>query len=252
VPERNHTAPALRAPQARPGWRYESELWAEGYRVVAGVDEAGRGAWAGPVVVAIALLPVSDHPFDDSKRVTPRRREQLADLVRLRALAWAIVEADAAEVDRRGVLNATLAAAERGVRALVGLPVPVAEVMRRVEVPLDGLVTDYLALPVQGWSAWRGPRGLRHPPRADASSQQVAAASLLAKVHRDHLMRRAAVRWPVYGFERHKGYGAAAHRRALERYGPCPLHRKTFRPVAALATSDAPQQEEPACPTPSV
>lgn len=218
-----------------PGWVHEAALWAQGYRVVAGIDEAGRGAWAGPVVVGVVVLPVAAHPFDDSKRIAPARREALARQVRERALAWAVAEAGVDEVDALGVLRATMAAAERGLRALAGQDVIVAEVERRVADGVDALVTDYLRLPVEAWLPWGGPRGLRHPARADAASYQVAAASLLAKVHRDAVMRRAALRWPVYGFEQHKGYGVARHRAALAVHGPCALHRSSFRPVAALA-----------------
>ena len=237
--------PEARAGARRgPGWEHECALWDQGFRVVAGVDEAGRGAWAGPVVVAVVVLPVGAYPFDDSKRVPAPQRALLARQVRASALAWAVVEADAREVDALGVLNATLAAAERGVRALAGQGVAVAEVERRVDAPVDALVTDYLRLPTERWDAWSGPRGLRHPPRADAASFQVAAASLLAKVHRDDVMRRAAVRWPLYGFDRHKGYGAAQHRAALERHGPCVLHRESFRPVAAAVRRGASQATE--------
>ena len=236
-----------------PGWGFEAELWEAGHRVVAGIDEAGRGAWAGPVVVAVVLLPVTWHPFVDSKSVGPARRAELAAVVRERALAWALVEAEATEVDALGVLHATLAAAERGLRALAGLAVPVAEIRRRVAAPLDAVVTDYLRLPTQRWGDWCGPTGLRHPARADDCSYQVAAASLLAKTHRDARMCAAAVRWPAYGFEQHKGYGAPAHRSALARHGPCPLHRRSFRPVAAQVPPRSPDPtEESACQTPSV
>ena len=236
-----------------PGWRFESELWNEGFATVAGVDEAGRGAWAGPVVVGVVVLPVAVHPFVDSKTVAAPRRASLAAEVRARALAWAIVEADAGEVDAIGVLNATLAAAERGVRALAGHAIAVAELGRRADPTIDALVTDYLRLPTQRWGDWDGPRGIRHPARADALSYQVAAASLLAKTHRDDVMRAAAVRWPEYGFERHKGYGAPEHRSALARVGPCAWHRRTFRPVAALAPRRGlDRSEESTCQTPSV
>lgn len=238
---------------AGPGWRYEAELWEAGYGVVAGVDEAGRGAWAGPVVVAVVLLPVGAHPFVDSKRVAPARREALAQVVRARALAWAVVEAPVAEVDAVGVLQATLAAAERGLRALAGERQPVAELHRRTDAMVEAVVTDYLALPTERWRDWRGPRGLLRPARADSASCQVAAASLLAKTYRDARMRAAAVRWPAYGFDRHKGYGSPAHRGALLRHGPCPFHRRSFRPVAALGSSRALRfPEEHPCPTPSV
>lgn len=236
-----------------PGWRHEAELWAEGFDTVAGIDEAGRGAWAGPVVAAVVVLPRGEHPFVDSKQVRPQRRTELAARVREVALAWAVVEASSTEVDTLGVLGATLAAAERGVRALAGVDVAVAELGRRSDASIDALVTDYLRLPTQRWASWAGPRGLRHPARADGSSCQVAAASLLAKTHRDARMCAAAVRWPAYGFDRHKGYGAPEHRVALERFGPCPWHRQTFRPVAAASARRGPHQsEDPACPTPSV
>ena len=238
---------------ASPGWRYEAELWEAGYRVVAGVDEAGRGAWAGPVVVAVVLLPVGAHPFVDSKLVTPERREVLAQAVRRRALAWAVVEAPVDEVDAIGVLQATLAATERGLRALAGTGQQVAELHRRTHAQLDAVVTDYLALPTQRWRDWCGPRGLLWPARADSASCQVAAASLLAKTYRDARMRAAAVRWPAYGFDRHKGYGVPVHRAALARHGPCPFHRRSFRPVAALGSSRAlGLSEEHPCQTPSV
>jgi ribonuclease HII len=236
-----------------PSWRLEAALWEAGHRVVAGIDEAGRGALAGPVVVAVVVLPVTAHPFVDSKTVTPERREILAAAVRERALGWAVIEAPPAEVDGSGVLQATLAAAERGLRALAGRAEPVAELWRGFGERLDGVVTDYLRLPTHAWRDWEGPMGLLCPPRADACSFQVAAASLLAKTHRDALMRAAAVRWPQYGFDQHKGYGVPAHRSALARHGPCPLHRRSFAPVAALLASRALDLlEDIACPTPSV
>ncbi len=239
-------------PSAAPGWTLEAELWDEGYRVVAGIDEAGRGALAGPVVVAVVVLPVTVHPFVDSKTVGESQRELLAAVVRERALVYAVSESSASEVDRIGVLTATLAAAERALRALAGLPESVSELVRHVEARLDATVTDYLRLPTDAWAAWCGPTGLRHPPRADATSCQVAAASLLAKTHRDAAMRRAAVHWPEYGFEQHKGYGVPAHLSALALHGPCPLHRRTFRPVAAARSTWATvSPEDLTCPTPS-
>ncbi|MBA2665824.1 MAG: ribonuclease HII [Trueperaceae bacterium] len=200
-----------------PDWSLEAELWGLGYHVVAGVDEAGRGALAGPVVAAAVVLPVTRHPFVDSKTVGVPERERLAELVRSCALAWAVGEASAAEVDRVNVLAATKLAAERALRALGLRP--------------DAIVTDYLPLDRERLASWGGPAAQRCPPRADGRSLQVAAASLVAKTHRDALMRRAAVRWPGYGFERNKGYGAPVHLEALGRQGPCPWHRITFRPV---------------------
>jgi ribonuclease HII len=204
-------------PATAPDWTLEVELWDLGFRIVAGVDEAGRGALAGPVVAAAVVLPVTVHPFRDSKVVPAPERERLAALVRERALAWAIGEASAAEVDAWNVLAATKLAAERALRALALRP--------------DAVVSDYLPLDPERLASWGGPRAQRAPARADARSFQVAAASLLAKTHRDALMRLAALRWPPYGFDAHKGYGAPEHLHALARHGPCPWHRTTFRPV---------------------
>jgi ribonuclease HII len=214
-----------------PDWSLELELWREGFRVVAGIDEAGRGALAGPVVVGVVVLPVTTHPFVDSKQVPEAARDALAALVRERAIAWALGEASAAEVDALNPLAATKLAAERALRTLA--------------LRVDAIVTDYLPLDPERLAAWGGPCAQRCPPRADARSHQVAAASLLAKTHRDALMRAAAVRWPAYGFDGHKGYAVPSHLRALERHGPCPWHRTTFRPVgrsshASLAAADPP------------
>jgi ribonuclease HII len=210
----NGSAPVLRS---APDWSLENDLWIEGYRLVAGVDEAGRGALAGPVVAAAVVLPVTVHPFVDSKTVHAGERERLAALVRDRAIAWAVGEASAAEVDAVNVLAATKLAAERALRALPVRP--------------DAVVTDFLPLDPDRLAAWGGPRGQRTPARADSRSFQVAAASIVAKVHRDALMCAAAVRWPGYAFDRNKGYGARVHLDALALHGPCPWHRRSFRPV---------------------
>jgi ribonuclease HII len=195
----------------------ERAFWARGLRAVAGVDEAGRGAWAGPVVVAVVVLPeLGDLPYRDSKTLAPTVRERLAAHVRASARAWAVAEADAREVDALGPLRATHVAAHRAIACLGLVP--------------DAFVTDYLQLRFE-----TGPVPLVAPPRADATSWSVAAASILAKTHRDERMRAAARTYPAYGFERHKGYGAPAHRAALHAHGPCPLHRRSYRPVAQCA-----------------
>ncbi|AFZ65821.1 ribonuclease HII [Deinococcus peraridilitoris] len=195
-----------------PDFAYESAFWARGLLHVAGVDEAGRGAWAGPVVVAAVILPseVRDWPFRDSKSVSGGRREVLAQEVRASALAWSVEFAPAAEVDRYNVLQATRRAA---VRAL-----------QQLDLPAGALVTDYLHLDVD--------LPYVAPAKGDRVSLSVAAASLLAKTARDAYMRQLHERFPQYGFAAHKGYGARTHREALDRYGPCPEHRRTFAPVA--------------------
>ena len=194
-----------------PGWLFEQRLWQAGISPVAGVDEAGRGALAGPIVAAAVILPLGSHPFNDSKQLSARQREALADQVRATALAWGLGRADAAEIDALGVLRATHAASVRAIQAL--------------EIEPRGLVTDYLALE----GAWQ----VAAPPRADQRSLQAAAASLLAKTARDSIMRdEFDRRYPEYGFMQHKGYGVPMHLEALERFGPSPAHRRRFAPVA--------------------
>ena len=193
-----------------PSWQLESPLWTLGYTPVAGVDEAGRGALAGPVVAAAVILPAGEYLFRDSKQLSVEDRESLALEVKRVALAWGMGSASAAEVDRVNVLQATHLAAQRALRTLALAP--------------SALVTDYLKLNV--------PYPVVAVPKGDSKSLQVAAASILAKTHRDALLRLCAAEYPQYGFERHKGYGSQQHLSALDRYGPCRLHRRTFRPVA--------------------
>jgi ribonuclease HII len=203
-----------------PDLSIERALRRRGFRWIAGVDEAGRGAWAGPVVAAVVLLPDrAELPYVDSKTVNAARRERLAAHVRATAIAWAVAEADVAEVDALGPLRATHLAVHRAVAGLAVAP--------------DAFVTDFLRL---RFAALPQPEVVA-PAHADGLSLSVAAASLLAKTHRDARMRAAAVDWPAYGFERHKGYGVSAHRAALQRSGPCPWHRRSVRPVAEIVAS---------------
>ncbi|MCS7059365.1 MAG: ribonuclease HII [Meiothermus sp.] len=194
----------------------EAEWWAMGLRV-AGVDEAGRGAWAGPVVAAAVILPgPGPYPFADSKALSPAQREALEVLARRTALAFGIGWAEAAEVDQLGILEATHRAALRALAQLHPKP--------------HALLTDYLHL-----KAWRdyaeAPSYFRSPPKADQRSPSVAAASILAKVARDRYMQALELRYPGYGFDRNKGYGTPEHRAALRRLGPCPEHRRSFAPL---------------------
>ena len=189
----------------------ELRFWSQGYPV-AGLDEAGRGALAGPVAAAVVILPPGEYPFKDSKKLSPKAREELATLVTEVALAYALGFATNREIDRLGVVRATKLAARRALIRLGQTPAV--------------LITDYLPLEL--------PYPVYAPPHADAESQAVAAASILAKVARDRLMRALDARLPGYGFARHKGYGTAEHLAALARLGPSPLHRRRFSPVKLL------------------
>lgn len=197
---------------------------------VAGIDEAGRGALAGPVMAAAVILPPlkgqTEYPFSDSKTLSPPVREELEPQIRAVALAWGVGRAEAAEIDRLGILKATHLAALRALGELSVSP--------------QALLTDYLRLE----SEWRRylsktlpetPHPHPHfrcPPKADQDSPTVAAASILAKVARDRYMKALESRFPGYGFAQHKGYGTAQHLAALQRLGPCEEHRRTFAPVA--------------------
>lgn len=195
-----------------PDFSLEREFWVRGLFAVAGVDEAGRGAWAGPVVVAAVILPPSaaSWPLRDSKTVPPAERERLAARVREGA-QWSTAHASAQEVDRLNVLGATRTAALRALKHLNA----------------QALVTDYLRLDTA--------LPQKTPARADSLSLSVAAASLLAKTERDAALRELDARYPGYGFAAHKGYGTAVHRAALRELGPTPEHRMSFGPLRAAA-----------------
>lgn len=182
---------------------------------VCGVDEAGRGPLAGPVVAAAVILD-PHRPIDglrDSKQLAPARREALAATIQRRARAWAVASATVEEIDRLNILQASLLAMRRAVELLD----PSAEFAL-----IDGNRLPALAIPAQALIG------------GDASTAAIAAASILAKTHRDGLMRALDVQYPGYGFARHFGYATAEHLRALRRLGPCPLHRRSFAPVREL------------------
>jgi len=195
--------------------QYDRTRSESGRLVLAGVDEAGRGCWAGPVVAAAVVLPAGWGPagLDDSKRLTPRRREKLHEEIRASALFWGACAVSAAAIDALGILPATLAAMARAVARLGVVP---------DLVLVDG--TQLPALPARAETLVRG----------DGTSAAIAAASVLAKVFRDRIMTAWDRHLPGYGFAAHKGYGAAAHLAALRRLGPSPQHRQTYRPVALL------------------
>ena len=199
-------------------FRFEREAKAaQAGLVIAGVDEAGRGPLAGPVVAAAVILPPEeefDLPVDDSKALDERLREELGE--RLRAdsrVVWAVAERSASVIDRINILKATHEAMREAVMSLT---------IRPGMAFVDGLkVRDF---PVEA----------RFIVKGDALSASIAAASIIAKTHRDHLMLELDKQYPGYGFAKHKGYGTAQHLEALRRLGPCPEHRRTFGPVARI------------------
>jgi len=192
--------------------RTERELRRRGYVLVAGVDEAGRGALAGPVVAAAVILPAGCVlvGLDDSKRLDAPCRERLAAIIRAHAVAVAVKAVGAAEIDTRDILRASLEAMRLAIEELDPQP--------------HALLLDAVSVP-----------GVRLPQlpivHGDALCSAIAAASIVAKVERDHLLADLGRRYPVYGFDQHKGYGTPEHWQALDLHGPCPEHRLTYHGV---------------------
>lgn len=183
---------------------------------MAGLDEAGRGALAGPVVAGAVVLPANTRhaglwaEVQDSKLLSPPRREALALLIREQAAAWSLGEASAAEIDARGIAPATRLAMRRAVQA--------------ISPPPDHLLIDWvqlksLNLPQQSFT------------KGDLRIVSISAASILAKVHRDFLLCQLHENYPAYGFRGHKGYAARTHLTAIKEHGPCPAHRRSFSPM---------------------
>jgi len=207
-------------PVNQPTLAVEFGLWRQGISLVAGVDEAGRGAWAGPVAAgAVILSPAADlierlKGVRDSKQMTARQRTFWAERIRAVALAWGVGFASCAEIDAIGIVPATRLAMGRA--------------LEQLEISPQHLLIDALRLP-----------GVDLPQTAvikgDAHILSIAAASVLAKTGRDAWMANLDCDYPGYGFARHKGYGTAAHRMALEGLGSCAEHRKTFKPLLTLS-----------------
>ena len=209
----------------------ERPLQRQGYSLVAGVDEAGRGPLAGPVVAAAVVLPVNlfsgaDEQVpswlcmvDDSKRLTPSQRREALEQIENNAAFIAVGMATHEEIDSQGIAQATRMAMHR---AIFGLP-----------LQPSYLLIDFMKLPGCGIPYQAMPHG-------DSLCYSIAAASIVAKVTRDRLMRDADRRYPGYGFAKHKGYGTPQHLRLLAQRGPSPIHRRTFRPIRP----DAPKHKE--------
>lgn len=199
--------------QAKDLLLYENTLWAEGYTAIAGIDEAGRGPLAGSVYAAAVILPQGCRieGLRDSKKLSEKKREALFDEIVERAVAYGIYAVDSARIDEINILEATFEAMRGAVDALT---------VRPDFVLIDGNrikgFDDFTYQTIVG---------------GDDLSQSIAAASVLAKVSRDRYMRQMAELYPLYEFEKHKAYGTVRHRELIAKYGPCPIHRKTFRGV---------------------
>ena len=201
---------------ARPELSFEQNLWVQGVRAIAGLDEAGRGAWAGPVFAAAVIFPPSLvltpalSVINDSKKLTPAQREHCAAIIKGAALDWCVGSATVAEIDLQGILPASRLAMSRAIQGL--------------KIQPEYLLVDYVSLPEI------------HLPqlpliKGDARSLSIAAASILAKTARDAEMVRLAAQYDGYGFERHKGYGTAFHQGKLIELGVSDIHRTSFRPI---------------------
>ena len=197
----------------------ERDLAGPGRRFIAGLDEAGRGAWAGPVVAAAVILPLDEPDLAerlagvcDSKLMTPQQREATLPLIYAAAVAVGVGVVAAMDIDRLGIAPATREAMLRALAQLDPRP--------------DALLLDHVWLPID--------LPQRAFPRADQTSLSVAAASVVAKVTRDRLLTALDLEFPAYGFARHKGYGTAVHALALRQHGPCAVHRRSYAPVQAV------------------
>ena len=194
-------------------WREERALRDQGYQLICGVDEAGAGPLAGAVYAGAAILPPElDLPgLDDSKKLTAKTRDRLFDQICAQAVAWAVAWADEGEIDATDILSARMLAMQRAIDRLS----PAAE-FALVDGNRDHGKHACISTPHQTLV------------KGDGRSASIAAASILAKVSRDRYMVEMGERYPQYGFERHKGYGTKFHYEALKKYGPCPIHRRTF------------------------
>lgn len=188
---------------------FEKEALAKGYKSVCGVDEAGRGPLAGPVCAAAVILPegVIIDGVNDSKKLSEKKRESLFDVIREQALSYSIAYATVDEIEEINILNSTMLAMRRAIDSL--------------DIKADYAMIDGNKIPPIDIDAECIVKG-------DAKSMSIACASILAKVSRDRLLYKYAEEYPMYGFDKHKGYGTKVHREAILKYGPCPYHRKSF------------------------
>jgi ribonuclease HII len=211
--------------RSEPDLAYEERLWRSGYRCVAGLDEAGRGAWAGPVVAGAVILPPDDPQIAgclagvrDSKLLSAARRQELLPIIEEHALSWGVGVVWPALIDALGIVPATRRAMTQALEAMSSTA--------------DYLLIDYLALPDVSLPQ----QGLS---KGDAQVLSIAAASIVAKVCRDRIMAELDPAYPGYGFGQHKGYGTAKHRAALAARGPSAVHRMSFAPLQHFAVGQS-------------
>ena len=194
-------------------YEFEEKLYDEGFHLICGVDEAGRGPLAGPLVVAACILPpfLRIEGINDSKQLSAKKRKELYKVIVKNALAYKIVFVTEEDVDSLNIYQATKK----------GMLMAIAGLKNKPDYALiDAMPLGELEIP---------PNSIIH---GDARCASVAAASILAKVTRDEYMEKMDIKYPNYGFKKHKGYGTKAHMQALEKYGPCKIHRKSFAPVS--------------------
>ncbi len=195
--------------------QFERALQAKGYKYIVGVDEVGRGPLAGPVVCAAVVMPLGENELvvgvDDSKKLSEKKREQLAELIKERALAYTMVEVSEKTIDEINILEATKLGMKQAVESLKLSDGSLPEV-----VLTDGNMTLDITLPQSSIVS------------GDALSYSIGAASIIAKVYRDHKMVEFAKEYPTYAFDKNKGYGTAAHIQGIREHGLCPIHRRSF------------------------
>lgn len=190
-------------------WEIEEEIYSSGYSIICGVDEAGRGPLAGPVCAAAVILPKGEiiEGLNDSKKLSPKKREELFDIITAKSVSHGIAFASVEEIEELNILNATYLAMNRAIAMLNRTP----------EIALiDGNRNSGIQVPS------------KCVVKGDSKCADIAAASILAKVTRDRYMLSLHEQYPQYGFDAHKGYGTAAHYAAIRQFGPCPAHRMSF------------------------
>jgi ribonuclease HII len=221
----NEEAASVEAFRLKQLTRFEEKARNSGYSLIAGVDEAGRGPLAGPVVAAACCIPdgVFFEYIDDSKKLSPALREQLYETITSNTkVSYSVAVVDHTKIDEVNIYQATIIAMIQAVDTLECRP---------DYLLVDGLTLPHTSIPSEGII------------KGDAKSQSIAAASVLAKVERDRLMLQYHEVWPQYGFDRHKGYATAAHIEAIYEHGPCPIHRKSFEPIKSLLSPNNESEE---------